>query len=276
MTAVKSILAVISDASAARASLSVALNCGRYFDAAVDALHVRSDPLAALPLAGEAMSGAMVDEMVTIATREGEARAARARALFNELTGPSGSAAHWLDQSGIEEEVVAMRAARADVTVMPRPGAGSAPAALTTLNSVLMQSGRPVLVVPPGEPTASFGQIALFWNGSTEATRAVAGALPFLARAERVTVLRVEEEEWFAPTDDLETYLGRHGVKTAIAKVLPKEGKTGRMLLGAATDAKADLMVMGAYTRSKVRQLMLGSVTGYVMKNAALPVLLCH
>ena len=83
--------------------------------------------------------------------------------------------------------------------------------ALTTLNSVLMQSGRPVLVVPPGDGASVFRQIALFWNGSTEATRAVAGALPFLTRAERVTVLRVEEEEWFAPTDDLEVYLARHG-----------------------------------------------------------------
>jgi nucleotide-binding universal stress UspA family protein len=33
---------------------------------------------------------------------------------------------------------------------------------------------------------------------------------------------------------------------------------------------------MGAYTRSKLRQLILGSVTGYVMEQAILPVLLCH
>ncbi|MGZ6213153.1 MAG: universal stress protein [Candidatus Binataceae bacterium] len=238
---------------------------------------MRPDPVAALPLAGEAMSGAMVDEMVAIAAREGEARAARGRALFNELVAAnSGGAAQWLEQSGIEEQVVSIRAARSDFTVMPRPGAESPPVALTTLNSVLMQSGRPVLIVPPGDRATPLAQIALFWNGSTEATRAVAGALPFLTRAERVTVLRVEEEEWFAPTDDLEVYLDRHGVKTVIAKVLPKEGKTGHSLLAGAAEAKADLMVMGAYTRSKVRQLILGSVTGYVMKNATLPVLLCH
>ena len=277
MSAVKSILAVISDAPVARASLSATLRCGSYFGATVDALHVRPDPVAALPLAGEAMSGAMVDEMVAIAAREGEARAARGRALFNELVAAnSGVSAQWLEESGIEEQVVAMRAARADFTVMPRPCAESPPVALTTLNSVLMQSGRPVLVVPPGETPTGFAQIALFWNGSTEATRAVAGALPFLMRAERVTVLRVEEEEWFAPTDDLEIYLERHGVKATIAKVLPKEGKTGRSLLARAAEAKADVMVMGAYTRSKVRQLILGSVTGYVMRNATLPVLLCH
>jgi nucleotide-binding universal stress UspA family protein len=226
------------------------------------------------------MSGAMVDEMVSIAAREANTRAGRARTLFDELTAPLRATvtAEWIEQTGIEEQVVAIRTARADFTVIARPTDESAPAALTTLNGLLMQGGRPVLAVPPGEAVTDggFGQVALFWNGSTEATRAVAGALPFLVRAEKVTVLRVEEEEWFAPTDDLEAYLGAHGVKMAIAKVLPKEGRTGRMLLEAAGAANADLMVMGAYTRSKVRQLILGSVTGYVMRNATLPVLLCH
>ena len=44
----------------------------------------------------------------------------------------------------------------------------------------------------------------------------------------------------------------------------------------ATTEVGADLMVMGAYTRSKLRQLILGSVTGYVMHEATLPVLMCH
>jgi len=73
-------------------------------------------------------------------------------------------------------------------TVMPRPSADGPPVALTTLNSVRMQRAAvPVLIVQPGDGARAFSQIALFWNGSTEATRAVAGALPFLVRAEHVT-----------------------------------------------------------------------------------------
>ena len=70
--------------------------------------------------------------------------------------------------------------------------------------------------------------------------------------------------------------MSRHGVKTVISKVIPREVRTGRSLLYAAQDVNADMMVMGAYTRSKLRQLMLGSVTGYVMEHAILPVLMCH
>ena len=91
-----------------------------------------------------------------------------------------------------------------------------------------------------------------------------------------VGVLRVEEEEWFARTDDLAAYLDAHGVKTTIAKVLPKEGRTGRMLLAGAAEAKADLMVMGGYGRSRARELILGGVTQSVIEGAELPVFLLH
>jgi len=109
-----------------------------------------------------------------------------------------------------------------------------------------------------------------------EATRAVAAALPFFTAAEQVIVLRVEEEEWFAPTEDLEAYLTRHGVRAIDNRVLPKDPRTGRSLLIGARDVAADMMVMGAYTRSKLRQMILGSVTGFVLEHATLPVLLCH
>jgi len=150
-----------------------------------------------------------------------------------------------------------------------------------TLNAALMQSGRAVVAAPPFpedavQPSGPLEKIAVFWNGSIEATRSVQAAVPLLTSAKEVTVLRVEEEEWYAGTEDLDIHLTRHGVKTVISKVLPREVRTGRSLLYAARDAEADMMVMGAYTRSKLRQLMLGSVTGYVMEHAVLPVLMCH
>ena len=173
---------------------------------------------------------------------------------------------------------MAVRACRADVILLARPTRDNETVALMTLNAALMQSGRPVLTAPPvsGLNSGAFKRIAVFWNGSTEATRAVTAALPFLTRAEQVTVLRVEEEEWFAPTDDLEAYLGHHGINTVVSKVLPTQGRTGAALLAAAGENGDDMMVMGAYTRSKLRQLILGSVTGYVMEHATLPVFLCH
>jgi nucleotide-binding universal stress UspA family protein len=294
MSSIKNLLAVISDANNGRAALQTALRVARHLDCHVDALHVRSDPAAALPLVGEAMSGAMVDDMMGVAEKEAGQRAARARAMYDEVLkreGLSDSSAKpgavkglsvtWMEASGLEEQVVALRGCRADRIVVARPTGDNETPALMTLNAALMQSGRPVIAAPPIPKDGPQGggalkKFAVFWNGSTEATRAVEAALPFLASAEVVTVLRVEEEEWFAETEDLEAHLAYHGVHTVVSKVLPREVRTGRSLLFAAGDVGADMMVMGAYTRSKLRQLILGSVTGYVMQQAILPVLLCH
>jgi len=291
MSAVKSILAVIGDPKSGRACLHTALRVGRQLDCQVDALHVLADPTAALPLVGEAMSGAMVDEMMGVAEREAGQRAKLTREMFDGVTAglphPSspgaadGFGVSWLEESGVEEQVVALRGCRADLIVLDRPTQDNETAALMALNAALMQSGRAVIAAPPllsedAEIPGPIERVAVFWNGSTEATRAVQAALPLLATAKEVTVLRVEEEEWYAGTEDLDIHLTRHGVKTAISKVLPREIRTGRSLLFAAQDTRADMMVMGAYTRSKLRQLMLGSVTGYVMEQAILPVLMCH
>jgi nucleotide-binding universal stress UspA family protein len=276
MSTIRNILAVISDAAAGQATLETALRVADYLQAHVDALHVRPDPVAALPLVGEAMSGAMVDEMMVVAEREAETRAKAARTMFDNTT--HGANASWLEDTGIEEQVVAVRACRADLILLARPTRDNETAALMTLNAALMQSGRAVLVAPPAGSAVSghFKRIAVFWNGSTEATRAITAALPFLVAADEVIVLRVEEEEWFAPTEDLEAFLRHHDVKAVVSKVLPRQGRTGSALLAATVESRADIMVMGAYTRSKLRQLILGSVTGYVMQHATLPVLLCH
>lgn len=291
MSAVKSILAVVGDPQSGRACLHTALRLGRQLDCQVDALHVLADPTAALPLVGEAMSGSMVDEMMGVAEREAGQRANLTRAMFDDVTSGlpmtdspaavNGFAVSWLEDSGVEEQMVALRGCRADLLVVNRPTTENETSALMTLNAALMQSGRAVVAAPPlpedsEAPSGPIERVAVFWNGSTEATRAVQGALPLLASAKEVTVLRVEEEEWYAGTEDLDVHLTRHGVKTVISKVLPREGRTGRSLLYATADANADMMVMGAYTRSKLRQLMLGSVTGYVMEHAIYPVLMSH
>ena len=293
MSAVKNILAMVNDTAGGRAALQSALRFAKLFQCHVDALHVRPDPVAALPLVGEAMSGAVVDEMMGMAEREAAVRGKAARAMYDDVIAGSGIVdrggqstsgevgASWIEETGIEEQVVATKACRADIIVLPRPTSENETSALITLNSALMQSGRPVIAAPPSSGEGAkldspVRRIVLFWNGSTEATRAVAAAQPFFKMAEEVVVLRAEEEEWFAPTEDLEVYLARHEVKAVVRKVLPRESRTERALLTATTELNADLMVMGAYTRSKLRQLILGSVTGYVMREATLPVLMCH
>jgi nucleotide-binding universal stress UspA family protein len=290
MPSIANILAIVSDEKRGAQSLTTAFRAGRHLNAHIDAFHVRTDPTTALPLVGEAMSGVMVDEMLAIAKQETSGRAGRARGAFKRLASEMGIAeddgdpcavgfsAAWIEDTGLEEEIVPLRASRADLIVLSRPTDSVDAASLATLNASLMQTGRPVLAAPPlnGTNGGPFSHVAVFWNGSAEVTRAVAGALPFFVTADQVTILRVEEDEFYAPTEDLECYLARHGVKGVTSKILPRDGRTGYSLLSATDEIGADMMVMGAYTRSKLRQLMMGSVTGYVMENAMLPVLLSH
>lgn len=273
MSDVKNILAVVSDADSGQRVLTTALQAAAHLGAHVDALHVRTDPLAGMPITGETMSAPMIDEMTKAAERSSAARAAKVRAMFDSAVGTS--AATWIEDEGFEDQIVAQRACRADMIVVAPPTDDDGTSS-DTLSAALMQTGRAVLTAPVSASALAFKRVAIFWNGSAEATRSVAAALPFLKKAQQVTVLRVEEEEWYAPTDDLEAYFKHHGIAVTIAEVMPKGARTDEALLSAAVATNADLLVMGAYTRSKLRQLILGSVTGYVLDHAKLPVLLCH
>lgn len=62
------------------------------------------------------------------------------------------------------------------------------------LESFVMSAGRPVLLVPyVGDFPVVGNRIMVAWDGSREATRAIHDARPFLMRAERVTVVTVNE-----------------------------------------------------------------------------------
>lgn len=281
----KTILVCLSDVETAPAALDTAIRFARAHDAHVEALHVRIDPAAAIPLVGEGMSGAMVEEMLAAAERQAGEIATQVRGKFDQaclehgvrvsaVPAPGGVTASWTEQTGREEEVLAEAARLTDLVVMPRPHPGHDIPALMSINAALMESGRPLLLVPP-TPPADFGRnIAVFWNGSVEAARAVAAALPILVKAEKVTILSAREEKAAVPAQ-LASYLAWHGVQ-AETKSFSAGNHVPQSLLAEAVGVGADMAVMGAYTHSRLRQFILGGVTRHILETADLPVLLSH
>ncbi len=85
MTGYKTILTCLCDAETAPATLGLALLIGRDHAAHVEALHVKVDPASAVPLVGEGMSGAMVEEMLAVAERQATERALGIKALFDQI-----------------------------------------------------------------------------------------------------------------------------------------------------------------------------------------------
>ena len=287
MSGFKSILVPVADASA-KPPLEAALRLATLFKGHVVALHVRVDPALAVPLVGEGMSGAMVEEMMSAAERQAAHRAESARAVFEACVARQGLAvsgiplgaaasAEWVDVVGREEELVAWRGRLADLVALARPGEdGDSPSPMT-LNATLMECGRPLLLVPPEAP--DFGRhVAIAWNGSAEASRAVAAALPLLERAGAVTVLSVAEDQGIqdSPAGELAAYLAWHGINARCHKLRGQPAQAGEALIEECGEIGADLLVMGAYTHSRLRQLILGGVTRHVLHHTPLACLMCH
>jgi nucleotide-binding universal stress UspA family protein len=291
MSGLKTILTCLCDADTLPATLELALLVGRDHAAHVQALHVKIDPASAVPLVGEGMSGAMVEEMLGLAERQASERAAAIQALFLKTCDRLGVAlrrtpgtqtevsAAWREEVGREEEIIAAAGRLSDLLVIARPGADGDLPSLISLNAALLETGRPLMLAPPAVPTEVGRSIAVLWNGSVEATRAVAAAMPFLVRAQTVTILSAREDEDDNSADGLADYLGWHGIRASEHALIGSGavgGHVAQTLMDEAVTRGADMIVMGAYTHSRLRQLILGGVTRHVLHQAKLPVLLCH
>ena len=148
---------------------------------------------------------------------------------------------------------------------------------------LVLQAGRPLLVVPDNANWLDLRTALVGWKDTPEARRAIAGALPFLRKARNVAVAevledRTEREAAEARLADVAGWLFRHGV-TASVRVAepPGDGRDVATELEAiADDVSAGLVVAGAYGHSRFRELILGGVTQHLVSRASRCVLLSH
>lgn len=147
---------------------------------------------------------------------------------------------------------------------------------------VLGCGGVPCLIVPEAQHQPStLNRIAIAWNGSAEALRAVHAALPLLVRAWKVVILNRDGcptspmDQWL-PAFDLVDYLQRHGVIAEPYAFRGRGDPVATDLLEAAGDAQADLLVMGGYGHTRLREWILGGATRDILAQATMPVLMRH
>ncbi len=266
--AIRKLLLPLSGTVAGEAALVTALTVARLWNAHLTTLHVRVDSRDVAPLAGEGLSGAMIEEMMTATEQESAARCHAVRALFQRFVaehgvvvqeprhGAGGATASFAAVTGREEEVVAQQARLADLTIVAHPEAGDDASSSDALHAALFESGRPVLMAPQTPPGRIGRRIALAWNGSAVSASAVGSAIPWLRQAELVRVLSAAEYQRRGPgAPELLEYLALHGVAVELATFRPVERDVGAGLLKAARDFGADLLCMGAYSQPRLRQL---------------------
>jgi nucleotide-binding universal stress UspA family protein len=177
-----------------------------------------------------------------------------------------------------------LQARYADLVVLSRdvdPEPGITPRVRRLPEHVALRGVRPVLVVPPDyadQPLAS--TVVAGWDGSTQALRALAAALPLLERADSVRLAvvnpdRLSDLHGEQPGADMALYLARHGVKVDV--VLERTHATvGAALMAQARAAGAGLIVAGAYGHSRYREWVLGGVTRELLERTPVPLLLAH
>lgn len=129
---------------------------------------------------------------------------------------------------------------------------------------LVMQAGRPVLIVPSDRTSLELGHIVVGWKGTRESRLAIMEALPLLKLAGQVTVVEIAPTKEVAEdkhyVGDVVAWLKRHGVE-ATATVIPAKGEDGERLASFAAEKGADLIVAGAYGHSRVKEWALGGVT---------------
>lgn len=288
--AIRTILAPLGGVEDDDTFLDTVFSVGKRLGAHIDAMQVGLDPRDAVAFVGEGMTAAMIEQIMQAAEREGGVRGDRATEQFKrivekhqaeimETPRAAGFSARFMRLTGREDEKVAERGRLADLIVAPLPGSTPRGAPSFTLDACLRETGRPVLVMPTPVSGAFGNHIAIAWNGSVESGRAIRFAMPFLDGAYKVTVLSVYLGSTLTPTgDDVVEYLAWCGIKAKSVTVPadPSGTGAGKALLAAAAGEGADMIVMGAYTRNQLRRLIFGGVTGEVLANVTIPVLMVH
>ena len=147
------------------------------------------------------------------------------------------------------------------------------------VESVVMESGKPALVIPHAGRFDSVGRnVLIAWRPTRECARAVEAALPLLQRASRVHAVSWGEDS-FGPAETtfgLVRALRWHGVECTAHRYPEEPEKLGELLLSAAATQGSDLLVMGAYGHHRLRELLLGGTTRTILRSMTLPVLLAH
>ncbi len=277
----KTILCIADGSPASKARLDYALSFSAAFDAHPVALALAVEATF-LYASGVEASPELIAQQIESARAAARDVAAQAEEQIR-LTGRPGEVRKLPAPLSTMAEAVARHARYADLTVVGYGVEGAAKDILEeAFDGALFESGRPVLVTPETPPEAArFERIIVAWDGSKQAARAVADAMPLLKRADAIAVAVVDPTVSDAahgqePGADVALFLSRHGLQVEVHQ-LPKSGHSVSEALSLnAKDFNADLIVMGGFGRSHWREFLFGGVSRSLLGRQDIPLFMAH
>jgi nucleotide-binding universal stress UspA family protein len=188
---------------------------------------------------------------------------------------PGAPGADFIERTGLRSDLIARHGRLADLVVVPRPVRASPPP--SSFEAAVRETGRAVLMLPRGAAPEVIGRnVVVGWNGSKEAARAVATALPYLGGSAVHVACSEKRMRDEANGSELVTYLTCHGVDARLSTFDAEGADVGPLLLKTCSEVEADLLVVGGYSHSRFRDLIMGGVTGHLLGHAPVPVLMVH
>lgn len=273
---IKDILVHVDSTESSRARLRLALDLARGFEAHVCGFHVAPEAAVQLHIVPSA-----VGRVVESHRNHAVPAVSRSQALFEEETAASRSTTNWQSVAGDITDRLAERARLVDLLVLGQFDEENAKGFSTHLltERVVAQSASPVLIVPDvGDFQVLGGRVAVAWDGSRPAARALRDALPFLREASDVHVLVADVGP--GPSDvkgpELILHLARHGIRPKLSHLHARRGSVAKVLLTTVAELGADLLVMGAYGQAPLKEFLLGGVTDDVLRQTPVPILASH
>ena len=203
-----------------------------------------------------------------------EAAATRTRlseleAEFRASVEKRAKSVEWRSAQTLPVPYILQQARRADLLVV---GARSEtivdPCAAADPSDLVMQAGRPLIVVPPTVEWLDFRSVLVAWKDVREARRAVFDALPILAAAKDVTIVEIAEQgtpraDALSHVADVASWLQGHGIKAGTF-VPESEAGVVEQLDRIAADVGAGAVIAGAYGHSRFREWILSGVTRHL------------
>jgi nucleotide-binding universal stress UspA family protein len=284
---IRDILVLLDSSPAGEARMRLALALADRRKARVTAAYVLPLPRAAAPLIGLGPLPPSTPAW-TLAPAAGPPRdperAEEIERAFRKALGDDGIEGEWylLDAGNLAELVECANSV--DLTILGRQSeaAEADRAGAFAPDDIIVEVGRPVLVVPSAGTFATVGRRPLIaWDGSREAARALGDALPLIEEAEAATVIHIgageRELERAQPSlDRIVAHLQRHAIKASGERALGGDAAIPDLLLARAAALDADLIVAGAYHHSPLREALLGGISRELLRRMRVPLLMAH
>lgn len=281
----KSILVPVRGDGMVATVLAHAAELAKQHGAQVNVVHCRAQAKDLIPQGiplNDFAKKVMMEQAAELANRQEDHLRGILRRLANEfgLTEEAGDDSKpictFVEEQGRMADVVKHVGRLSDLIVLPKPQR-ERNLGQSSLKSALYGAGRPVLICPPQlQPDATFAQhVAIGWNGSLPAARAVASSLDIVHAAKRVSILTGGKVQAHGPTaEELVAYYAVRGIKAETVTFAGKD--PAKELLKTCKSLGASLLVTGAYSHSHETEMLFGGNTQRIVDATEMPVLMAH